>query len=69
MTELYEKSLRKLELDNVLAQLARLRELRGRQGPLPRPAAAGRCGGDLPAPAADDGGLRHDRPQGRAGLP
>lgn len=30
MTELYEKSLRKLELDNVLAQLARLRELRGR---------------------------------------
>lgn len=69
MTELYEKSLRKLELDNVLAQLADCANSEDGKDPLPRPAAAGRRGGDLPAPAADDGGLRHDRPQGRAGLP
>ena len=39
MTELYEKSLRKLELDNVLAQLAdHASSSEDGKGPLPRPA-------------------------------
>ena len=59
MTELYEKSLRKLELDNVLAQLADCANSEDGKD---------RCRALLPLDDAD-GGLRHDRPQGRAGLP